>query len=294
MVELISCCPGCGTTYKVTTVQLTVAGGRVRCGSCQVVFHAMQHVIAKQELGKQGLQRKSIPEEEELIYDEMPFESGEEAQGQEINSVGLISAPHHDAPYKPETTKPVEKVQAFKAFQVPSPGELVDIPTLQTARPETIGISWLKWTPVLLALSLALLLQYAHFRPLEVIHKAPQLQPYLEQLCAISGCNSFGYAPDFLAISQLQVATHPGQDRALKITGRLVNRAVFPQQLPRMAVIFDDINGKPMARRVFTAKEYIPDRKRAQRLFPAKSSLWFELEIIDPGKDAQSYTFQLF
>lgn len=41
---LVTRCPECGTRFRVTEVQLQMAGGRVRCGSCLTVFFGTDHL----------------------------------------------------------------------------------------------------------------------------------------------------------------------------------------------------------------------------------------------------------
>jgi len=38
-------CPECDTTFRVTSEQLTAAGGKVRCGHCRMVFNAFFHLL---------------------------------------------------------------------------------------------------------------------------------------------------------------------------------------------------------------------------------------------------------
>ncbi|SCK07326.1 DUF3426 domain-containing protein [Vogesella sp. LIG4] len=42
-------CPACQTKFKVTDAHLALAGGMVRCGRCNHVFHAPSHIAAEQE-----------------------------------------------------------------------------------------------------------------------------------------------------------------------------------------------------------------------------------------------------
>ena len=42
---LLTKCPHCGTTFRLTQAQLDIAGGAVRCGACYQVFHASEHIV---------------------------------------------------------------------------------------------------------------------------------------------------------------------------------------------------------------------------------------------------------
>ncbi|MAR89421.1 MAG: DUF3426 domain-containing protein [Pseudomonadota bacterium] len=43
--NLLTKCPHCSTTFRLTQAQLDIAGGAVRCGACYQVFHAAEHIV---------------------------------------------------------------------------------------------------------------------------------------------------------------------------------------------------------------------------------------------------------
>ncbi|MFO8141638.1 MAG: DUF3426 domain-containing protein [Marinobacter sp.] len=44
-------CPNCETRFRVTDEQLSIARGKVRCGSCMKVFNAVEHQVSKTSSG---------------------------------------------------------------------------------------------------------------------------------------------------------------------------------------------------------------------------------------------------
>lgn len=42
---LLTKCPHCNTTFRLTQAQLQIADGAVRCGACYRVFHANEHIV---------------------------------------------------------------------------------------------------------------------------------------------------------------------------------------------------------------------------------------------------------
>ena len=48
--ELLTRCPHCGTTFKLSQTQLNTAQGAVRCGACLQVFHASEYIIDSQDV----------------------------------------------------------------------------------------------------------------------------------------------------------------------------------------------------------------------------------------------------
>jgi len=45
--QLLTKCPHCATTFRLSQKQLEIAGGAVRCGACYQVFHASEHIVKK-------------------------------------------------------------------------------------------------------------------------------------------------------------------------------------------------------------------------------------------------------
>ena len=42
---MLTCCPGCATSFRVTPEQLKARAGKVRCGKCQTVFNALDSLV---------------------------------------------------------------------------------------------------------------------------------------------------------------------------------------------------------------------------------------------------------
>ena len=55
-------CPNCETRFRVTDEQLSIAGGKVRCGSCMKVFNAIEHQVIKTSSGSTS--GESAPKEQ--------------------------------------------------------------------------------------------------------------------------------------------------------------------------------------------------------------------------------------
>ena len=58
---MLTRCPKCATTFRVTTEQLKARQGRVRCGACQEVFSALDTLI---EVARPAVSASVIPETE--------------------------------------------------------------------------------------------------------------------------------------------------------------------------------------------------------------------------------------
>jgi predicted Zn finger-like uncharacterized protein len=72
MSDLLTQCPHCNTSFRVSEAQQNAAGGLVRCGSCLAVFSAIDNEIRiKQPVSEQLL-------DDSHEYDEAPDETAEE------------------------------------------------------------------------------------------------------------------------------------------------------------------------------------------------------------------------
>lgn len=69
-------CPKCETRFRVTDAQLSVAGGKVRCGNCMAVFNAVEHQVRssassdKSETASPSAEQKDKPAEQNFTADD--------------------------------------------------------------------------------------------------------------------------------------------------------------------------------------------------------------------------------
>ena len=68
MSDMITRCPKCHTSFRITQAQLQTAKGSVRCGSCLHIFKALDHLVSgktpaspKASTALGGNARKLIP-----------------------------------------------------------------------------------------------------------------------------------------------------------------------------------------------------------------------------------------
>jgi predicted Zn finger-like uncharacterized protein len=67
-------CPKCDTRFRVTDAQLSVAGGKVRCGNCMSVFNAVEHKIEESEAPAREEKTEPPVEADKLPNDTPPPE----------------------------------------------------------------------------------------------------------------------------------------------------------------------------------------------------------------------------
>jgi predicted Zn finger-like uncharacterized protein len=70
-------CPKCDTRFRVTDAQLSVAGGKVRCGNCMSVFNAIEHKIG--ESGTPAQKEQAAQPEDDVLFADNPAEDSVES-----------------------------------------------------------------------------------------------------------------------------------------------------------------------------------------------------------------------
>src|SRR5262245_62495507 len=91
---MLTQCPNCQTTFRVTTEILRVADGQVRCGRCQTQFDALERLIEENDAGEMqsgrhlrpGREPEPPPEEEQA--EEESIEVEEPATHEDITLEG--------------------------------------------------------------------------------------------------------------------------------------------------------------------------------------------------------------
>lgn len=69
-------CPGCNTVFRVTSEQLRLKAGKVRCGSCQTVFNAFDELVseANEPLIAAPVAEESAPRDDPLVPEFEPVD----------------------------------------------------------------------------------------------------------------------------------------------------------------------------------------------------------------------------
>lgn len=151
-------------------------------------------------------------------------------------------------------------------------------------------LGWFIGILLLLVLVIAQVLYYQRYQLIE----DPRFQQQVINLCRLLPCAESEFASvEQIRMLERNVFTHPVANNALMVTGSFSNQAPFAQRLPDLLISLFDIQGKLIANRLFTPKEYLlEDRNR--RGFGADEVLQFRIELVDPGTDALTYEFEFY
>ncbi|WP_312232953.1 DUF3426 domain-containing protein [Stutzerimonas nitrititolerans] len=149
---------------------------------------------------------------------------------------------------------------------------------------------WLGWGVLNLIALLALAGQYVAYNYDELVRQ-DRYRPWFEQLCPSIGCT----LPPKVDIEQIKssnlvVRSHPDFNSALVVDAIIYNRASFAQPFPLLEVRFADINGQPLASRVFKPGEYLSGELAGRTEMPPQVPIHIALDILDPGTRAVNYS----
>jgi len=257
-------CPQCQTVFRLTSAQLKVRGGQVRCGRCQHVFRADQHIVESQVPAQAAAPaRKRAPRKTTRTR-----EASAPASVQEKESIIL------------ET--PLQPVPAGMA----SPHE----PPVPIFRSEPVTTRSIYWTAGNAVLVLLLLFQAVVFYGQDLVRTAPPLREVVASLCITLPCQRL--APIDLRqldLVETQVTPHPRYDRALRIRATIVNRAEHAQPYPLLEVSLTNSQGQLVARRTYMPREYLRKPEVIAAGLPPQVAIQAQLEITSPGPQASGF-----
>jgi predicted Zn finger-like uncharacterized protein len=290
---MLTCCPGCSTTFRVTPEQLKMRAGKVRCGKCQTVFNALESLAEApsppltspeqpDHFGREPLPGTSsaLGTPDATVSEASPADETEgaapaspEAVRDSAVAAGLVAAR--------ETTEiPGYNKWAEGAFTAPIS---VSVPTSRPVWPFVV------MTLILLS---ALVTQVAHFYRAELAVSTPSLRPLLESACAVLDCEiPLPRHVELVSIEASDLQVDPTQGGALTLTATLKNRAAYAQAWPLLEITLTDVQDNAVLRRVLQPTEYLPP-KADPTLFPpngeAAVRLWLE------AKDVAAAGYRLY
>jgi len=231
----ITQCPECGTRFKVTDAQLDAHDGLVRCGHCQDVFNAREH----------------------LQYDEPSPQLSLPIEMESPKGEPVLIPPAVVPELEKEPTTLAQQVQFVEELT----DEVLELPPGKTS-----------WTGILIALTLtlALLAQAAYYFRVELAARLPGLKPLLVQYCELLTCTvALPQKAELIVIESSELESDPSHNNIVTLHTLVHNRAPYAQAFPNLELTLNDLNDKPLARRVFRPADYLhPPENEQTGLLP--------------------------
>ena len=292
---MLTRCPSCKTTFRVTTVQLKAKLGQVRCGTCQQIFNALDALVdALPDQGKPIILAE--PRAEEIT----PLASGATPTSTSERSFhSLLSK--EDLPAFSISRKSPE-LSANDTTQADEPSDTADVPDIEgdvmaSLLPTPRRRAW-PWAIAGGLASLVLLVQVAiHYR-VEIAVLAPEAKPGLETLCEITQCTVD--LPSKVELLSIEVSDlhpiDPAVPNRLELSATLRNRAPFAQAWPHLELTITDTTDNAVARRVVAPGEYLSQAKGRDVAngFASQSDSPVSVQLATDGLPASGYRLYLF
>jgi len=283
LIEAITQCPECQTSFRVTEAQLRIAEGSVRCGACLHVFQAEDYLLSPL---LDITERLAIERDYWLDFED--YMMAQFAPAPAAHHVVLAEHGKSEEPYAIESDLP--EIDADLSIDLefePDPEHL-----LQDHR-RFFPVASLKWVPRILLLILMLGAQWA-FMNLQTFAQNEAYRDQILTFCRVTGCE----VPDYdnlglLETRELIIRSHPEASSALMVDVLLRNSADFRQAFPGIRLDFMDVRGNVVASRVFRSEEYLGGEMRGLRYIPALTEVRLSLEIADPGENALGYQMEV-
>jgi len=297
---MLTRCPQCATTFRVTPEQLKARQGRVRCGACQEVFNALDTLVEEMPLSAVAAPEPPAPPEI-AFHAAMPEAPALEAAlaAPESATVAAASAPFHSEPVAPGDPEPIaEPAASFGSGTEPEPepeaeSERDAEPELEPLLHENPPQRVWPWALAACAALIVIAAQAAlHFRT-ELAVLYPEAKPLLASVCETFGCElSLPRKPELIGIEASDL--HPDADDKLALVATLKNRAPFAQEYPHLELTLTDTADQPLIRRVLAPADYLPPKTPAAAGFGANSDVAVSLAVEAPGIAAVGYRLYLF
>lgn len=281
-------CPGCQTVFRVTSSQLAIRGGQVRCGHCRNVFDGADQLIS--------LAPPLSADGEDEFFDETalgpPTVTRRRAEAVDLPPA---SADAERADALPEPTEPVAEQDRFGEEipqGEPAAGEDRSDRGPPTGRRRSIDIAYAVAVPavVLLLIGQAVF----HFRD-AIAARWPAARPVLAKVCEAAGC---AVRPprdiaDLLILgSDLQA--DPAHKGLLILTATVRNRAATALAYPYLELTLTDAQDQVVVRRALAPSEYAGGTADLTAGIPANGEVAIKV-FIDASATAQAgYRVYLF
>jgi predicted Zn finger-like uncharacterized protein len=286
---LLTRCPECDTTFRVTDETLKKASGQVRCGRCASVFNAYAelHDPAAKSFEPEHAARAKHAAAPPTPEQPEPAAAPPTAATPAAAADPAAEARTVEAEGVPRAISATE-VDRVLAAELDAPLPQLEYVWARASEPTRRS----RWWAVAAAFALlALGVQTIHHFRSDIAGHAT-FGPWLTAAYSSFG----GELTPHWDVHQYQIidwiATAEPNSRglgSLKITARIQNRGPSRQPYPAVQLRLKDRWEAAVGSRVFTPAEYLPrDTPRGRLMSPGETAR-AEIEVVDPGPDAYGF-----
>ena len=256
---MITRCPECATAFRITSEQIQVRQGRVRCGHCGEIFDAMATMESDEE--------SDFPQRD----DDRPASDEAQAASTNASEGGESSGPRQEetepASYIEETAdeRPPDPAPSRPSSIIPeqaAPAE--DFSSATSFVEEKSFDRW--WTAAAVLLFLVLTVQMLFYFRGAIALVWPATKPQIQRVCARLGCEvPLPRRAELMSIETSDLQAEPANPGVMVLSATLRNRAAFPQAYPALELTLTNDRDEPLARKVLQPADYLERGPRERR-----------------------------
>lgn len=298
-------CTHCDESYSVSPTQLSLSRGQCQCPHCGKTFNALER-LSKEPHNKQfeapaPLKEplRLVPRKSDEFFDELLDEGEENTPADRDQRIEPTFTPaEHIKPTMGQTfSKPMSASELLdEPKQELAPAAKQDTappqhtPNFSRRRRKAQRTDWPWWLGcTALALSMAGLVVAHKFDDLSADKR---FRPHLAKACGLVGCSlPPWHEPKSLVMTYSELEKSDEHPDALKVAVSFRNEAPFPQVWPQMEVTLTDFDGTPMARRRFSANQYL--KRTPKNTLASWQTVNVNLTLKDPGIESVAYVIEL-
>jgi len=248
--EKFTRCPACKTIFRVTSAQLAMRAGQVRCGHCHAVFDGVAQLLSlapqrpreEPEFDESAMGPPTVTLRSEQALEPVP----EEAPAREERSEASVETGFAES--RPQDPAIAEAAYAARF-------------SWQEKRAQRSIPAWLYAASLPLLFVLLAGQALFHFRDAIAAHW-PTTKPALIKLCAAAGCEVRPLQDSNALSIDTELQADPAHKGLLILTAAIKNNVRYPLAYPYLELTLSDVQKQTgqdvvIVRRVFSPKEYL-------------------------------------
>ncbi|ETX11118.1 hypothetical protein MUS1_12140 [Marinomonas ushuaiensis DSM 15871] len=152
---------------------------------------------------------------------------------------------------------------------------------------------WLWFLAILLGLALLTAQVTIHF--FDEGSRSAKFRSIYRTICSYYNC----VLPKFedvstITIQHVRIQSHPSIENTLLVNAIITNISSFSQSMPKIALEFFDLNGSPVAARLFSPTDYLHKDFLDITYMPSNTPIHLVIPIQDPGTRAVTHQLKAF
>jgi predicted Zn finger-like uncharacterized protein len=280
---MLTRCPACSTTFRVSTETLHARKGKVRCGQCMTVFNALEFLSLEAELltlppsGNRVSSSTPAPPP-----DSQPTQAPQPPQKDVATTRVAEPSETPVAPPNPPTTASFRPLPAWDGKK-------------KSASKNTINrqkLRFIGWLLASLALLILLFGQWAYHYRVDLAAAHPSWRSTLEQLCQPRKCDiPLPQHIDDITLEGSEL--RPQADGKVQLSATLRNRGQYVTAFPTLEITFTDVNDQVIAVKSLLPTDLLPATKLKQGL-PAQTEQTLTITLTTSDLPVVGYRLYLY